>query len=81
MASPLNTGKQAVDLAAPAVRGSRIRRDPPPKLKAISIEERNERDRRLAMIGIVAFALAICVIILAVSSYNGWSPREYTVHM
>jgi hypothetical protein len=81
MASPLKTGKKSVDLAAPAVRGSRIRRDPPPKLKQITIEERNERDRRMAIIGIVAFALAIFVITIGFTSWAGWSPSQYTIHL
>ena len=31
MAAPLNTAKATVDLAAPGVEGSRIRRNPPPE--------------------------------------------------
>jgi hypothetical protein len=81
MASPSKTSKPTVNLAEPAVRVSRIRRDPPPKLKAISIEERNERDRRMAMIGVAAFTLAIMVIIFAVSNWAGWSLRQYTLNI
>ena len=81
MASPLKTGKQSVNLAAPAVRASRIRRDPPPQVKELSIHDRNERDRRMAIIGIIAFALALFVIALGFSSVAGWSPRQYTVEV
>ena len=82
MASPLKTGKQSVNLAGPAVRGSRIRRDPPPpKMKELTISERNERDIRMAVIGIVAFALALFVIAMGVSSVAGWSPSQYTVQV
>ena len=81
MARPLQTGKKSVNLAQPEVRVSKIRRDPPPVVKELVIRERNERDTRAVVIGIVTFALAIFVIILAFSSYSGWSPRQYTVHM
>ena len=81
MASSLQTGKQSVNLATSAPRESRIRRDPPPVVKELVIRDRNERDTRTVVIGIVTFALAIFVIILAFSSYSGWSPRQYTVHV
>ena len=80
MASPLKAGKKTVDLAEPAVRVSRIRRDPPPKLKQISIEERNERDIRMGVIGILLFTIALIVILIGFSSWAGWSPRQYTVY-
>jgi len=35
MANPLHSRKKAVDLAAPVVRVSRIRRDPPPPEKKV----------------------------------------------
>ena len=81
MASPLRSGKQTVDLTAPAVRGSRIRRDPPPAVKEISIQERNERDQRMTVIGVVTFALALFVIAIGFSSVAGWSPRNYTIRI
>ena len=40
-----------------------------------------ELERRDTVIGVLAFTFAILLIILGVSSYNGWSPREYVVHM
>ena len=82
MANPLKSAKQTVDLAEPEVRVSRIRRDPPPaKLKQISIDERNERDQRNALIGIAAFTMALMVIIFAIAVWAGWTPRAYTLHM
>ncbi|MCL6741200.1 hypothetical protein LZ518_08660 [Sphingomonas sp. RB56-2] len=82
MASPLKSAKQTVNLASGEVRVSRIRRDPPPqKLKQISIEERNERDQRNAIIGITVFTMALMVIILAVASWAGWTPRAYHIFM
>ena len=81
MASPLPTAKQTVNLAAPGVRVSRIRRDPPPKVKEISIADRNERDRRKVLIGIVLSASLLVVILAGFASYSGWSPRQYTAHL
>jgi len=80
MASPLKTGKQAVDLAAPGARPSRIRRDPPPVVKEIAVPDPDERDARMVVIGIVTFALALFVIAIGFSSVTGWSPRQYTIH-
>ena len=82
MAAPLHSGKQSVDLAAPVVRASRIRRDPPPQpaLK-MSIEERDELHRRMMVIGVAAFALAVFVIVLGLGMVGTWSPGEHTVHL
>ena len=80
MASPLRKGKQSVDLTAP-VRVSRIRREPPPPVKKVTPRERDERDTRFGMIGVVAFALAIAIILFAVGDFIGWSPRQYTIHL
>lgn len=81
MASPLPTAKPTVNLATPGARGSRIRRDPPPKIKEISIADRNERDRRNVLIGIVMSALLLVVILAGFASYSGWSPRQYTARL
>ena len=81
MARPLPTAKQAVDLAAPVVRVSRIRRDPPPKVKIITAAEIKERDARGMAIGIVAIALALFTLLLAISNSAGWSPSQYTIHL
>jgi len=81
MASPLQTGKQAVDLAAPVKRVSKIRRDPPLKVKEVTVADRDERDARMVAIGVVAFALAVVIIIIGFSSAFGWSPRQYTAHL
>lgn len=83
MASPLNTGKQTVDLASPAAtatRGSRIRRDPPPVVRKTVIPDRDERDRRTVVIGVLAFALAIAIVIVGfAASYTGWTPQQVTM--
>ena len=78
MASPLKSGKKSVDLATSGVRVSRIRRDPPPKVveKVVDPDEINRRD---TVIGVLAFTFAILVITLAVASYHGWTPRQYTL--
>ena len=83
MATPLKTAKQSValgsDSGAARVPGSRIRRDPPPATPAKRLEVRdpNADDRKMAMIGIISFALAIFVIIVGFSAMNGWTPRQY----
>ena len=76
------TGKRSVDLAQQpgGVRVSRIRRDPPPKVKE-KVVDLDVVDRRDVVIGVLAFALAIAVIIIAFSGARGWSPREYTVEV
>ncbi|HXG80871.1 MAG TPA: hypothetical protein VNJ05_03635 [Sphingomicrobium sp.] len=76
MASPLR--KSSVDLASGEVRVSRIRRDPPPKVKEKEVDL-DEVDRRDVVIGVIAFALSVFVIILAFGHYSGWSIREYRV--
>lgn len=78
MTRPLSSGKQSVNLASSGVRVSRIRRDPPPKVKE-KVVDLEERDRRDTVIGVLAFTFAILVITFAVASYNGWSPRQYTL--
>ena len=72
--------KQSVNLASGEVRVSRIRRDPPPKVKEKVVDPK-ERDRWDAVVGITAVTIAVLVIIYAISSYNGWSLRQYTVEM
>lgn len=79
MARPLPTGKQTVNLASGEVRVSKIRRDPPPPVKPKALRHPDEVNRSAVVVGVVAFALAIFVIILAIGSYNGWSPRQYTI--
>ena len=80
MASPLQTGKQSVNLAASSgVRVSRIRRDPPPAVKEKAVVHPEERDQWVVIVGICAFALAIFTLVLAFGSYSAWSPRAYTI--
>ena len=81
MASPLKSAKKSVDLASQTPRVSKIRRDPPPRVKQVEVRDPRELERRDAVIGVLVFALAIFVIILAFGSYWGWSPRDYTVQM
>ena len=81
MARPLPTGKQAVNLASGEVRVSKIRRDPPPPVKLKEVRHPDVVDRPAVIVGVVAFALAIFVIILAFGSYSGWSPSKYTVEI
>lgn len=80
MARPLASGKKSIDLASSGPRVSRIRRDPPPKVVEKEVDP-DVVDRRDVVIGVLAFALSIAVIILAFGSWSGWSPREYTIEM
>ena len=82
MAQPLQTGKQAVDLASAsaAPRVSKIRRDPPPVVKE-KIVDLEEHDQWTVTVGVLAFALAIFVIILGVGSYLGSSPAGHTIEV
>lgn len=77
MASPLKAAKPTVDLKAGSV--SRIRRDPPPPAKKTIVPDRDQSDQQVIMIGVVAFAVALFVIILGISASIGWTPRQYTI--
>ena len=82
MASPIASAKKTVDLAAPRVRGSRIRRNPPPpKAKEVSPEKLREREQWMVIAGVVGVALAIAAIVLGVSDHGGWSMAEYEVRV
>lgn len=81
MTNRLNKGKQSVNLATTGGITSRIRRDPPPVVKQIIIRDRDERDRRTVVFGVVTFALALLVIAIGFSSAIGWSPRQYNVRL
>ena len=81
MARPLPSGKQSVNLASPAPRVSKIRRDPPPAVTELVVRDPDERDQRDMVIGVIAFALAIFVIALGFAVYWGWSPSQYTVYI
>lgn len=81
MARPLQTGKQSIDLASPDVRLSRIRRDPPPAAKQKRVLDPDARDQRDVVVGILAFALSLIVILFAFGSYSGWSPQQYTIEI
>ena len=77
MARPLATSKQSVDLGAPEVRASRIRRDPPPApVKELVIRGRGERDTRTVVIGISLFVTTLVVIVMGFAIYGGWNPRD-----
>lgn len=81
MASPLTTAKPSVSLASNGVRVSKIRRDPPPPVQDLTVPDPDQRDARTVIVGILTFTLALLVIGIAISSYLGWSPREYVAHL
>jgi len=83
MSKQWKPNKKTVELGS-APRPSRIRRNPvtapAPKAKLVVIDP-EERDRWAVTIGVVSFALALFVIILAFGGYSGWSPSQYRVHV
>ena len=81
MTRPLASGKQSVSLAQPGARVSKIRRDPPPKVKELVVVDPEEHDRRNAVIGILVFTLSLVVILIGFSSISGCSPQQYTIHI
>ena len=81
MASPLHMRKKSIDLAAPAAGVSRIRRDPPPRVKEVTVAEITERDARDLVIGIVTVALALFVILIGLSNAAGWSPSQVVIRI
>ena len=80
MARPLPTSKQSVDLASSGVRVSRIRRDPPPKVKEKDVDA-EDREQWEVLIGVVVVALAIFVIIFAFGNQSIRVPGEYTIEV
>ena len=80
MAATLPT-KTTVDLAASGTRVSRIRRDPPPVVKEVSAVDIGQRESWAIAIGVVSFALALFVVVLAISSAAGWTPSQYSVNI
>ena len=69
MAKPWKPEKKTVEM-----RPSRIRRDPVPADKSSLIDNKlqwdtSERDIYFAVIGIIAFAVAIDIIIMAIGAY------------
>jgi len=81
MASPLNTTKQTVNLAAAGPRVSRIRRNPPPTPRKDPVLDREDREKLSALFGVIAFALAVVVLVAGVGIYAGWSPREVELYL
>lgn len=81
MARPLPTAKQSVNLAAPAARGSRIRRDPPPVVKETPLRDPEGYERRMVVIGIAIFTAALIAILVGFGSIGTWSPRQHVIHV
>jgi hypothetical protein len=81
MAQPMPVRKKAVDLAGGQRKvGSRIRRAPPPKPeKKLTAAELREREKRVVVTGMVAFALAITILLVTAGRWEGWSPANYVV--
>ena len=67
MSKPWNPNRQTVEL-----RPSKIRREPPPrpvdKLTVMPTDD-SENEAWAVVIGMLAFALAICILIFSISDY------------
>ena len=82
MAAPLNSDKQAVDLAAAgSVRGSRIRREPVPVEKELALADVEGRDARTVIFGVITFSIAIVVASLGLMAAGGYSVKDQVVHL
>ena len=86
MASPHPTAKATVNLASNQAsagpRVSRIRRDPPPAVVKRELDlDPEEREQWAVAVGVLTFALAIFVIVLALGSYTGRSPAGYAIEV
>jgi hypothetical protein len=81
MASPLNSAKQTVDLAAAGPRVSRIRRNPPPAPKKEPVLDREDREKLSATLGVIGIALALAIAIVGLGAYAGWTPREHHLYI
>lgn len=67
-------------MAAPARVGSRIRRDPPPPPpRRVTARQIREREAKMVVIGILVFALALTVLMVALGQGAGWSPADYVI--
>lgn len=71
MSKPPSSAKHKVELARPAPRPSRIRREPPPPEKPSSLRfYSSEQEQWVVTIGVILFALAIFVISIGISEYT-----------
>lgn len=73
--------KATVALPREAVRVSRIRRDPPPKPDRTVLRERQEQEARIVALGVLLFALAIAVLVVAISDYTNGDADVRQVHI
>jgi hypothetical protein len=80
MASPLQSAKTTVNLAAAGPRVSRIRRNPPPPPAKAPVLDREDRDKLSATLGVFAIALALAAVIAGIGIHAGWTPRDYELH-
>ena len=79
MSKPFNPGRQSVEL-----RPSKIRREPPPAapVRQTVLPDDSEREGWVVAIGVLAFALAITILIFWISDYtssSGEPPAPITV--
>lgn len=67
MSKPLKPGKQTVELAPSRIRRQPVPADEPQRLDKVGWRS-HEGEIKLAILGIVVFALAINVVVLGVSA-------------
>lgn len=80
MARPFRSDKQTVDLAVRGPTVSRIRRDPPPPPpRKVTPGELRAREAKVIVIGVLAFGLAIFVLLVQLGQWAGWSPADYVI--
>lgn len=80
MSRPLRSAKQTVDLATRGPKVSRIRRDPPPPPpRKVTPGELRSREAKVIVIGLLAAAIAVALVLFQVSQWAGWSPSDYVI--
>ena len=70
MASPLQTGKQSVDLVNSAP-GSKIRRDPVAIAKENTFSDPERHDTRTVVLGVITFTLALTTAVIGLFNSFG----------
>jgi hypothetical protein len=80
MARPRPKDKKTVNLATGGARVSRIRRDPPPPPpRKITPGELRDREARTIVLGLAVFVAALGIVLVHLTQWAGWSPRDYTI--
>jgi hypothetical protein len=82
MERPSRSAKRSANLAGGGTKVSRIRRDPPPPPpKKVTPGELREREAKVIIVGLIAAALAVSLILYQVSIWAGWSPSDTVIQI